>query len=209
MKRTVRLLSLLVATLLILAGCATAEEAGDEATETEADTAGLAVETETEVVVEEETTEPAVTTETETEAEVGAAGDTQQDILELASENPQLSQLVAALEAAGLTDALQQAGPLTVFAPNNEAFAALDQADLTALLADPAQLGDVLQFHVVEGSFTAADLSDGDTLPTLAGEDLEVSVQGETVMVGDAEVVQADIQAGNGVIHVIDAVLMP
>lgn len=201
MKRTVRLLSLLIATLLVLTACSTAEEAGEETSEP----AAAAITSEPVVV-------PSEPTDTTSEA-AGAASETAEaaggTILDLASENPQLSQLVAAIEAAGLTDALEQAGPLTVFAPNNDAFAGLDQSDLTALLADPASLGDILQYHVVEGSYPSSELSDGQTLTTLQGEDLTVSVSGDTVTVGDATVVQADLQAGNGVIHVIDGVLQP
>ncbi|HSK97846.1 MAG TPA: fasciclin domain-containing protein [Euzebyales bacterium] len=202
MKRSLRLLSLLAATVLALAACSTAEEAGEEASEPGAPAIT------SEPAVEEPASEPMVSEpadDTDTELDAGTAD----SILDLASENPQLSQLVAAIEAAGLTETLEQAGPITVFAPNDDAFAALDQGDLTALLADPASLGDRLQYHVVEGSYTSSDLSDGDTLTTLEGSDLSVSVDGETVTVGGAEVVEADLEAGNGVIHIIDTVLQP
>lgn len=197
MKRSVRLLSLLAAILLLLAACSTAEEA-----EPAPEGGGEDVITEPAL---EEPSEPMA----DAEADTDTADDSAQSILDVARENPQLSQLVQALEAAGLTDALEQAGPLTVFAPNDEAFAQLDQSDLTALLADPASLGDRLQYHVVEGSFPSSELTDGETLTTAEGSELPVSVDGSTVMVGDAEVVQADVQAGNGVIHVIDTVLEP
>jgi uncharacterized surface protein with fasciclin (FAS1) repeats len=204
MKRTVRLVSLLVAALLLLAACSSAQEAGEEATQTEA---AAPVVSEPPAVETEALSEPATSPGTETEAS-GSGSD--QSILEIASENPQLAQLVAALEAAGLTDELERAGPITLFAPNNEAFAALDQADLQALLADPSSLGDILQYHVVEGSYPASELSDGQTLTTLQGSDLTVSMQGGTVTVGDAEVVQPDAaEASNGVIHIIDGVLQP
>ncbi|HSK90686.1 MAG TPA: fasciclin domain-containing protein [Euzebyales bacterium] len=203
MKRTVRLLGLLFATLLVISACTTAEEAGQEPTE---DAAPVITEPAVEPSPPTTETEPSVdVTETETEAATSTSG----SILDLAAENPELSQLVAAIEAAGLTDALEQAGPITVFAPNNDAFASLNQSDLTALLADPSSLGDILQYHVVEGSYTSSDLSDGDTLTTLQGDDLTVSVDGGTVMVSGAEVVQPDLEAGNGVIHVIDGVLQP
>lgn len=199
MKRTARLLSLLIATLLVLTACSTAEEAG-EAPSDSASEALEAVEEESPPSgsVEEESVPPADTSTSD------------QTIAELAGENPQLSQLVAAVEAAGLTDALEQAGPITVFAPNNDAFASLNQSDLTALLADPASLGDILQYHVVEGSYPSSELTDGQTLTTLQGGDLTVSIDGDTVKVNnDATVLQADLQAGNGVIHVIDTVLQP
>lgn len=204
MKRTVRLLSLLIAALLVLTACSTAEEAGQETSEPAAPAIP------SEPAVEEPTSEPSVTvSETEAATEGDVSGDASGTILELAAENPQLSQLVAAIEAAGLTDALEQAGPLTVFAPNNDAFAQLNQSDLTALLSDPTSLGDILEYHVVEGSYPSSELSDGDTLTTLEGTDLTVNVDGSTITVGGAEVVQADIEAGNGVIHVIDGVLQP
>lgn len=204
MKRTVRLLSLLIAALLVLTACSTAEEAGQETSEPAAPAIP------SEPAVEEPTSEPSVTvSETEAATEGDVSGDASGTILELAAENPQLSQLVAAIEAAGLTDALEQAGPLTVFAPNNDAFAQLNQSDLTALLSDPTSLGDILEYHVVEGSYPSSELSDGDTLTTMEGTDLTVNVDGSTITVGGAEVVQPDIQAGNGVIHVIDGVLQP
>lgn len=198
MKRSVRLLSLLAAVLLLLAACSSAEEAPVTATE------GAGEDLVTEPALEETSEPPA-----DTGADPDTAGASGQSILDVAQDNPQLSQLVAALEAAGLTDALEQAGPLTVFAPNDQAFAQLDQSDLTALLTDPTSLGDRLQYHVVEGAFPSSELSDGQTLTTLQGSDLTISIDGSTVMAGDAEVVQADLEAGNGVIHVINTVLEP
>jgi len=202
MNRTVRLLSLLAAALLVLTACSTAEEAGQEASEPGAP----AITSEPAV---EAPSEPPVTVSEPADTETALSDDTTANLLELAAENPQLSQLVAALEAVGLTDELEQAGPMTLFAPNNDAFSQLDQSDLTALLADPSAGGDTLRYHVVEGSYPSSELSDGDTLTTMEGTDLPVSVSGDTVTVGGAEVVQADIEAGNGVIHVIDSVLQP
>lgn len=202
MKRSVRLVSLLAATLLLLAACATAEEAGETTTEpAEAET--------TEAVVEEETSEPAEeeTGEPEADTDAGAAED--QTIAEFAAQNPSFGTLVQALEATGLADQLQQQGPFTVFAPNDEAFGQLDQDDLNALLADPTQLTEILEYHVVEGAVLSSDLEDGQTVTTLQGEDLTVSIDGDTVMVDGATVVQADVEVGNGVIHVIDGVIRP
>lgn len=207
-NRTARLLSLLIGTLLIATGCSTAEEAGQEPTETEGGGAP-AISSEPAIVESEPASEPPLDT-AESEADTGDTGDTgAASIMELAEQNPQLSQLVAAIEAAGLTDALEQAGPITVFAPNNDAFASLGQDDLTALLANPQSLGDRLQFHVVEGTYPTSELTDGQTLTTMEGSDLEVSVQGDTVSVNGAEVVEPDLQAGNGVVHIIDDVLQP
>jgi uncharacterized surface protein with fasciclin (FAS1) repeats len=190
------MLSLLAAILLLLAACASGAETTDNTSEAQE----FISENEPESgSVEDETlpSEPAADT---------AAGDS---IAALAQRTPELTTLVTALQAAGLTDALEQAGPLTVFAPNDEAFAQLDQADLTALLEDPTALGDILQYHVVEGSFPSSELSDGQRLTTLQGSDLTITIDGSTVMVNNAEVIQADIEAGNGVIHVINEVLTP
>jgi uncharacterized surface protein with fasciclin (FAS1) repeats len=200
-------LSLLIGALLILAGCSTAEEAGQEPTETEG--GAPAITSEPAIIESELESEPSLDA-SEGETETGdAGGTTAESIFELAEQDPQLSQLVAAIEAAGLTDALEQAGPITVLAPNNDAFQSLGQSDLTALLANPQSLTDRLQFHVVEGSYPTSDLSDGQTLTTLEGSDLQVSVDGDTVSVNGAEIVEPDLQAGNGVIHIIDDVLEP
>lgn len=212
MKRTTRLLSLLAAALLLLTACSTAEEAGETATEAGGDVAVSepapeSTPAESEVITEpalQETTEPSTDTDGDTAGD-GASG----DLLSVAQDNPQLSQLVTALQAAGLTDVLEQAGPLTVFAPNNDAFSQLNQSDLNALLSNPQELTSILQFHVVEGSYPSSELSDGQTLTTLSGDELTISVDGSTVMVDGAEVVQPDLEAGNGVIHVIDQVLQP
>lgn len=196
MKRSVRLLSLLAAFLLLLTACTSADES------TEPVDSGA----EEDAVVEEESPPSGSVEDESVPPETSSTDDS---ILAIAQDNPQLSQLVTALQAAGLTDALEQAGPLTVFAPNNDAFAKIDAGDLAALLADPTSLGDVLQYHVVEGAATSGDLSDGQELTTLQGASLPVSIDGSTVTVGNAQVVQADITAGNGVIHVIDTVLEP
>lgn len=160
-------------------------------------------------------TEPLGGTETEplgdpgTETEIGGAAGVEQDILGMAAGNPEFSMLTQAIEAAGLQDALSDVGPITVFAPTDEAFSSVDQSMLTELMADPTQLGDILQYHIVEGEVLPADLTDGATLDTLAGETLDVSVDGGTTMVGDATVTGEPVQASNGVIYGIDQVLMP
>ena len=202
MKRTTRLLSL-VAAALLLAACSTAEEAGQSATEAGGGVASSAP-AESEII-----SEPALTAPSESPSTSTGTSATSDNLLAVAADNPQLSQLVAALQAAGLTDVLEQAGPLTVFAPNNDAFSQLNQSDLTALLSNPQQLTSILQYHVVEGSYPSSELSDGQTLTTLSGDELPVTVDGSTVTVDGATVVQPDLQAGNGVIHIIDKVLMP
>ncbi len=132
-------------------------------------------------------------------------------IVEVAQGNEDFSTLVSAVDAAGLVETLSGEGPFTVFAPTNEAFDALPEGTLDSLLAEENsdQLTSILTYHVVPSAAMAADLSDGQELETVNGETLTVSIDGDTVMVGDATVTQADIEASNGVIHVIDTVLMP
>lgn len=119
--------------------------------------------------------------------------------------------LEAAVVAAGLVDALSAEGPFTVFAPTDAAVVALTEAlQITAedLLALP-NLGDILQYHVVAAEAFAADLSDGQTITTLLGSDVTVTISAEGVFINNAQVTVADLTADNGVVHVIDAVLLP
>jgi uncharacterized surface protein with fasciclin (FAS1) repeats len=132
------------------------------------------------------------------------------DIIATAIEAGSFEALVAAIEAAGLVDALQDVGPYTVFAPTDQAFAALPEGTLEALLGDPlGQLSQILLYHVVPGRVMAADLSDGLEVETLQGATISFSIEGDAVKVNGATVVSADIKAANGVIHVIDTVLLP
>nr|XP_027225409.1 transforming growth factor-beta-induced protein ig-h3-like isoform X1 [Penaeus vannamei] len=119
------------------------------------------------------------------------------------------SQLVDLVVTAGLADTVSNGGPFTVFAPTNEAFQALDPELVKALLADPERLKDVLLYHVVPGAVLSSDLSDGLVATTAQGGDLRVNVNGNRVTVNDVAVTQADIPASNGVIHVVDQVLLP
>jgi len=143
----------------------------------------------------------------------GASASTDPNLVQLAQSVDALSTLVQAVIAGGLVDTLSGPGPFTVFAPSNDAFAALGQAAVSALLADHDQLVDVLTYHVVSGEVLAADLSSGMRIETVEGQNLRVRIKGGTVtLVGgtsSARVVQADVQASNGVAHVIDAVLLP
>jgi transforming growth factor-beta-induced protein len=133
------------------------------------------------------------------------------DIVDTAASNDDFSTLVAAVQAADLVDDLKGEGPFTVFAPVNAAFEPFAaDGTLDALLADPSGLlTDILLYHVVSGKVMSTDLSDGMTAPTLNGASLTFSVSDEGVMVNDANVVVADIEVSNGVIHVIDSVLLP
>ena len=119
--------------------------------------------------------------------------------------------LVAAVKAAGLVETLSGPGPITVFAPTNEAFAKLPAGAVDGLLKpeSKAKLTGVLTYHVVAGALKAADLKDGQKLKTVQGEELTVSVKGGKVMINGANVTIADAVSSNGVTHVIDAVLMP
>ncbi len=148
--------------------------------------------------------------ETTTSAEADADAGT---IVDVASEAGSFTTLLAAAEAAGLADTLAGEGPLTLFAPTDEAFeAALTELGLTVdeLLASP-DLADILTYHVVEGEVLAADVVelDGQSVATVNGAEVQVTVDGETVMINDATVVNPDVEASNGVIHVIDTVLLP
>ncbi|MEO0375098.1 MAG: fasciclin domain-containing protein [Cyanobacteria bacterium P01_A01_bin.17] len=131
------------------------------------------------------------------------------DIVDVAAGNPDFSTLVQAVQAAELVDALKSEGPLTVFAPTNAAFAALPEGALDALLLPENRdlLTQVLQYHVVSGEVASSDLETG-SVTTLNG-DLAVEVSPEGVAVNDASVVQADVDASNGVVHAIDGVLIP
>jgi uncharacterized surface protein with fasciclin (FAS1) repeats len=130
------------------------------------------------------------------------------DIVDTAVSAGQFTTLVKALKAADLVDALKQEGPYTVFAPNDAAFAKLPAGALDALLKDKTKLTAVLKYHVVPGKVSAAQVKPG-AVKTLEGDALTVSTKGGAVMVDDAKVIKTDIDTSNGVIHVIDSVLMP
>ena len=130
------------------------------------------------------------------------------DIVDTASSAGNFTTLIAAVEAAGLVDTLKGDGPYTVFAPTDEAFAALPPGTVEKLLDDPEALTAILTYHVVPGKVMSTDLSDDMTAATVNGADVTVMTEGG-VMVNDASVTTADIEASNGVIHVIDKVIMP
>jgi uncharacterized surface protein with fasciclin (FAS1) repeats len=133
------------------------------------------------------------------------------NIVQVASQAGTFNTLVAAVQAAELVEVLQSEGPFTVFAPTDAAFAALPAGTVESLLANPEQLRAVLTYHVVAGRVTAGELvnSGGGTPATVNGQRLNVVVTGGTVRVDGATVVTADVMASNGVIHVIDRVLIP
>lgn len=129
------------------------------------------------------------------------------NIVDIAKQDDRFSTLVTALEKAELVDTLMGEGPFTVFAPTNEAFDELGDM-LQDVLADKETLKDILLYHVVSGKKVAADIQSGD-LATMQGESLLVSVDDQGILIDEGEVVQADIEADNGVIHVVDTVLLP
>lgn len=129
-------------------------------------------------------------------------------IVDIAAGNKDFSTLVSLLKKADLVNALQGEGPYTVFAPTNEAFAAIPKADLDALLANPEKLKAVLLYHVVKGDITSSNIKPG-MVKTLSGQDVEITVKDGKVYVNNAEVIKADVKASNGVIHVVNHVLMP
>jgi uncharacterized surface protein with fasciclin (FAS1) repeats len=129
-------------------------------------------------------------------------------IVDVAGQAGSFSTLLTAVEAAGLTETLKGEGPFTVFAPTDAAFAALPEGTLESLLADRDALTSVLTYHVVAGKVTASEVAAMSPLESLQGSTLTVSTDGG-VSIEEAGVVQADVMADNGVIHVIDTVLVP
>ena len=129
-------------------------------------------------------------------------------LLEIARQTGQFSTLASALDRAGLAETLVDGGPYTVFAPSDEAFAKLPDGVVDSLLASPETLANVLSYHVVLGRITAAEVATRRSTPTVQGEDLPVSNNG-AVRVDGARVIRGDIEATNGLIHVIDRVLLP
>jgi len=133
------------------------------------------------------------------------------DVLDVALEADDFNTLVTAVIEADLVGALKGDGPFTVFAPTDAAFAALPEGTLDSLLADKEQLSNVLLYHVVSGKVMAEDVleMDGAMVETLLGEEIEISIEDGMVYINEAQVVITDIEASNGVIHVIDTVLVP
>ena len=138
---------------------------------------------------------------------LAAASAQAKDIVDTAVAAGNFKTLVTALQAAGLVDTLKGKGPFTVFAPTDEAFAKIPKADLDALLKDKAKLTSVLTYHVVPGKILSKNIKPG-KVKTVQGSELTIATAGG-VTVDGVKVIAADIVADNGVIHVIDSVLMP
>ncbi len=131
------------------------------------------------------------------------------DIIETAVAAGNFNTLATALTEAGLIETLKGDGPFTVFAPTDEAFAKIPKATLENLLKNKEQLTKVLLYHVVAGKVMASDVVKISSAKTVEGSSVKISVKGKTVMVDKAKVTSVDIEASNGVIHVIDSVIMP
>lgn len=192
---------------LALTACASEDSEGTAGT-TDADTTAEATTSET--TTEDMSAETTTMTTTEAEGEG-------EDIVDTAVAAGQFTTLTTALQEAGLVETLKGDGPFTVFAPTDEAFAALPEGTLDTLLADPSgDLTEILTYHVIPSEVFAADVVelDGQAVDTVQGASLTVNVDGENVSLTDAagntvNVIDTDIEASNGVIHVIDGVLMP
>ncbi|SFB60417.1 fasciclin domain-containing protein [Algoriphagus aquimarinus] len=137
--------------------------------------------------------------------------ETPNTVVDIAIGSPDHTTLVAAVEAADLVETLKGEGPFTVFAPTNAAFNALPAGTVEGLLKPEAKadLTSILTYHVVAGNVMSGDLKDGQMVTTLNGKELKVTIQDGKVMIGDATVVAADLAGSNGVVHVIDKVLLP
>jgi len=133
------------------------------------------------------------------------------DIVTIAANTEFLSTLVAAVNAGDLADVLQGDGPFTVFAPTNEAFEALPEGTMETLLKpeNKQMLIDILTYHVVAGEVMSTDLSDGMMAATVNGAKLKVGMSDEGVMINEAKVTTVDIKASNGVVHVVNRVILP
>jgi uncharacterized surface protein with fasciclin (FAS1) repeats len=138
----------------------------------------------------------------------GGHGDPAGTIVDIAVADGNFTTLVAAVTAAGLAETLSGEGPFTVFAPTDEAFAALPEGTVEALLNDIPTLTGILTYHVVPGAVMAGDLSEGMTAATVNGQSVTFTLDGGA-MINGANIVATDIMASNGVIHVIDAVILP
>jgi uncharacterized surface protein with fasciclin (FAS1) repeats len=208
------LIGLLVVGAVLLAGC-TSTDTGTPTTtptttptgtETVTETA-TATPTGTETMTETATVTP---TETETANETPTTAPAEMNIVETLDDMGGFTTLITALEAADLTTTLSEDQPFTLFAPPDEAFDALPAGTLDALLADPeGLLTPVLLYHVSGAELYAEDVAALTSIETLADVPLEVTVSGDVISVDDATITEADIVATNGVIHVIDAVMVP
>jgi uncharacterized surface protein with fasciclin (FAS1) repeats len=130
-------------------------------------------------------------------------------IANVTEENGNLTTFFSVINATNLTHTLSEKGPFTVFAPTDEAFAALPNGTLEELMNNTSALKEILLYHIAKGKLTTADIVNMSNITTLEGQNLSVNVTGQGIFVGNASIVMSDINASNGVIHVIDKVLIP
>ena len=150
------------------------------------------------------------TTETTSTSTSGTSTQTEMgSIVDVAASAGSFNTLLAAVDAAGLTATLDKGGPFTVVAPTDAAFDALPEGTVEALLNDLPTLTDILLYHVVDGKVPASDVVNASLVATLQGSDFKVTLEGDSVYINDAMVTTTDIQADNGIIHVLDAVILP
>jgi uncharacterized surface protein with fasciclin (FAS1) repeats len=182
-----KLISLLAILSLVVAACGETEDASADTQPT--DTTAAVTET-TEAMAEEEMVES-------------------NTIVDIAVADGRFNTLVTAVTEAGLVETLSGEGPFTVLAPTDDAFAALPEGLLDTVLADQELLTSILTYHVIDGAVPAATVVTLESATTLQGEDIAIVVDGDTVTINGATVIITDIEASNGIIHVIDAVLLP
>jgi uncharacterized surface protein with fasciclin (FAS1) repeats len=139
----------------------------------------------------------------------GTADVSEKNIVETAAGAGLFNTLVTAVKAAGLVETLSGPGPFTVFAPTDEAFAKLPAGTVESLLKDKAKLASILTYHVVSGKFMAADVLKMSSLKSVQGQNITISLKDGAPMANNAKIVKTDIVCSNGVIHVIDAVILP
>jgi uncharacterized surface protein with fasciclin (FAS1) repeats len=130
-------------------------------------------------------------------------------VIDVAAADGRFSALINALETAGLDETLRGKGPFTIFAPTDDAFAALPEGQLDRMLADIPTLTSMLLCHVVMGKFTAADLAALSAIDTIGGQHITFTSTDDTIQVNEARITTADLEAANGIIHIIDTVILP
>jgi uncharacterized surface protein with fasciclin (FAS1) repeats len=186
-KKILSLMAVSITTALIFSSCGS----GEQVAETKTDSAATVTSTDT--------------------AATATAPATPATVVDIAVGSADHTTLVAAVKAAGLVETLSGAGPFTVFAPTNAGFDKLPKGTVESLLTPEkkADLTGILTYHVVSGAFKAADLKDGQMVKTVNGKELKVTIKEGKVMIDGATVTAADLVAGNGVVHVIDAVVLP
>jgi uncharacterized surface protein with fasciclin (FAS1) repeats len=138
-----------------------------------------------------------------------AADQHEKDIVDTAIAAGSFNTLVKAVQAAGLVETLKGEGPFTVFAPTDDAFAKLPEGTLESLLQDKDKLAAILTYHVVAGKVMAADVVNLKSAKSVQGQEISIKANGGSVMVDNANVIKTDIETSNGVIHVIDSVILP